>query len=88
LVVGLCVGFCQKGLGVTFEEVENLLLDMPVVLLAPARSIISLGKEATNSLERPRMSYSSRACTSGVRSTVAQYWSVYSLSFIASIRWA
>jgi hypothetical protein len=34
-VVGLCVGFCQKGLGVTFQEVENLLLDIPVVLLAP-----------------------------------------------------
>jgi hypothetical protein len=36
LVVGLCVGFCQKGLGVTFQEVENLLLDIPVVLLPPA----------------------------------------------------
>lgn len=36
LVVGLCVGLCQKCLGVTFEELENLLLDMPVVLLAPA----------------------------------------------------
>lgn len=36
MVVGFCVGFCQKGLGLTFEEVENLLLDIPVVLLPPA----------------------------------------------------
>jgi len=35
LVFGLCVDLCQKGLGVTFKDVENLLLDMPVVLLAP-----------------------------------------------------
>lgn len=31
LVVGLCVGLCQKGLGVTFEKVEYLLLDQPAV---------------------------------------------------------
>lgn len=35
LIVGLCVSLCQKGLGVTFEEVEDLFLDMPVVLLTP-----------------------------------------------------
>ncbi len=31
MVVGLCLVFCKKGLGVTFEEVENLLLDILVV---------------------------------------------------------
>lgn len=36
LAVGLGVGFCKKGLSMNFEEIKNLLLDIPVVLLAPA----------------------------------------------------
>lgn len=35
MAVGFCLRLCQKGLSVTFEEVENLVFDMPVVLLTP-----------------------------------------------------